>query len=304
MRTLCAPASSSASGARSTTGLSGLVGTARVSFALRQLARLAFEALTDDPDDLRRRRHRVVAEPVQQGCEPKPLGRSHGGDLGAATWRQQRLQDPLVVRVRSELDESCSSGGMRELAGRLLTNAERPPEIGDRQAVLRGRDRGKHPPKAVGAKNALPVRVARLIDASRRIRDFDDELLLRDASAVKRWEAFASGCRRIGGHWIPWRVVASRASRGTWSSGPLAELRSAGGAQVRCRTPAHHTTRRGTDRSPVDSGQIDRKRADRCDIDRGPADRWGGYLQIAGLPDAKNSCGAVAVTRHLRARST
>jgi hypothetical protein len=52
---------------------------------------------------------------------------------------------------------------------------------------------------------------------------------------VKRWEAFTSGCRGIGGHAIPWRVVASGSSAG-WAG-----LKSAGGP-LRITLPLGETT--------------------------------------------------------------
>ena len=100
-----------------------------------QLARVALEALADDSDDVGCGRHLVVTKTVQQDHQPcRPVG-SNSGELRAASGRQQRLQDPFVVGIRSELDIAGASGRVRELVSRLLANAERTREIGDRQAV-------------------------------------------------------------------------------------------------------------------------------------------------------------------------
>jgi hypothetical protein len=65
----------------------------------------------------------VVAEPRQHRGQPDLLGDPRGGELRAALRRQERLQKPLVLRIRNELDDSRSYGLVREPVGRLPAQA-------------------------------------------------------------------------------------------------------------------------------------------------------------------------------------
>ena len=109
----------------------------------RKLTRVPLEALPDDADDVRRRFELVVAEAVEQCCSPDLLGRPRSRELGAASGCQHRLKDPLVVRVRLELDESLACSLVGELVSRLFANAESPREVGDSQALPSDRSSGR-----------------------------------------------------------------------------------------------------------------------------------------------------------------
>jgi len=106
------------------------------------LARIPFEALPDHTQDVDNGGHFVVAEAVQERDEPAPLGAPLCGELGAATRRDQRLQEASILVVGDELDVLGACGFVGERVRYLPAHAEGAREVGDRETVLRTRDRG------------------------------------------------------------------------------------------------------------------------------------------------------------------